>query len=158
MLWKITLIYDYTQLNKNQNDMHIRIMIQILKALGTNHTWGDHGMMTLWHTKAQEWFKVLWQHTSLLGHLKYTISILWGRGIQTTLIIPCQETALQRESLLAATCQWPSRVICIRFASFQRGYWTIWSSQHFLALWGVWVPGETTSSLFPDLFRGKTLD
>lgn len=34
MFWKITLICDYTQLNKNQNDVCIKIMIQILKSQG----------------------------------------------------------------------------------------------------------------------------
>lgn len=125
MLWKITLIYDYTQLNKIQNNVHIRIVTQILKPLGKAYTWGDHGMKTLGHREPQKWFKLPLQHASPLSHLKYTISILWGRGDQTTFITPCQETALQTLcSQLHVSCLW---VACIRFASFQRGYWTFWS-------------------------------
>lgn len=137
MLWKITLIYDYTQLNKIQNNVHIRIVTQILKSLGKAYTWGDHGMKTLGHREPQKWFKLPLQHASPLSHLKYTISILWGRGDQTTFITPCQETALQTlcsQLHVSCLCGWHASGLLVSKEVIGPSE----ASQDFLALWGVW--------------------
>lgn len=121
------------------------------KISGRQYTWGDHGMEAKWRTKPQKSFKVLLEHTSLLGHLKYAISRLWGRGDQTTQIAPCQETVLQ-SLCCSCLCGWHTSGLLVSKEVIGPSE----ASHDFLALWESGVPEEATSSLFPDLLRGKT--